>query len=157
MRRKLLNLKTFDIGVADDARPDDLDRVMGGAMSTGHLHVHLADGSAEGHVSVLFVHVNSIGTGEVTKHDAIVPDCARLLLEDFASGDDFTLNLANLMLSLHVVPELRPGEDGISLENTHSVELGIGVLLRSEGSSDDKELFQLKEKASEHIRVRNTA
>ena len=61
------------------------------------------------------------------------------------------------MLSLHVVPELRPGEDGISLENTHSVELGIGVLLRSEGSSDDKELFQLKEKASEHIRVRNTA
>ena len=143
MRRKLLNLKTFDVGVADDARPDDLDRVMGGAMSTGHLHVHLADGSAEGHVSVLFVHVNSIGTGEVTKHDAIVPDCARLLLEDFACGDDFTLNLANLMLSLHVIPELGASEHSVLLEHSHSVELRIGVLLGSKSSSHNKELSHL--------------
>ena len=106
MRRKLLTLNTLDIGVADDARPDDLDRVMGGAMSTGHLHVHLADGSAEGHVSVLLVHVDRVSTGKVTQNDAIVPDCARLLLEDFTGRDDFTLNLANLMLSFHVVPEL---------------------------------------------------
>ena len=143
MRRKLLTLKTLDIGVADDARPDDLDRVMGGAMSTGHLHVHLADGSAEGHVSVLFVHVNSIGTGEVTKHDAIVPDCARLLLEDFACGDDFTLNLANLMLSLHVIPELGASEHSVLLEHSHSVELRIGALLGSKSSSHNKELSHL--------------
>merc|ERR1719384_2236554 len=110
LRRKLLKLRTFDVVVGDDARSDDLDRVVGGTMSSGHLHVHLADGSAEGHVSVLLVHVNSIGTGEVTQNDAIVPDCARLLLKDFARGDDFTLNLANLMLSLHVIPELGASE-----------------------------------------------
>ena len=143
MRRKLLNLKTFDVGVADDARPDDLDRVMGGAMSTGHLHVHLADGSAEGHVSVLLVHVNSIGTGEVTKNDAIVPDCARLLLEDFACGDDFTLNLANLMLSLHVIPELGASENSVLLEHSHSVEFRIGGLLSSKSSSHNEELSHL--------------
>ena len=143
LRRKLLTLKTLDIGVADDARPDDLDRVMGGAMSTGHLHVHLADGSAEGHVSVLFVHVNSIGTGEVTKNDAIVPDCARLLLEDFACGDDFTLNLANLMLSLHVIPELGASENSVLLEHSHSVEFRIGGLLSSKSSSHNEELSHL--------------
>ena len=143
MRRKLLNLKAFDVGVADDARPDDLDRVMGGAMSTGHLHVHLADGSAEGHVSVLLVHVNSIGTGEVTKNDAIVPDCARLLLEDFACGDDFTLNLANLMLSLHVIPELGASENSVLLEHSHSVEFRIGGLLSSKSSSHNEELSHL--------------
>ena len=143
MRRKLLDLNTLDIGVANDARPDDLDRVMGGAMSTGHLHVHLADGSAEGHVSVLLVHVNSIGTSEVTQNNAIVPDCARLLLVDFASGDDFTLNLANLMLSLHVIPELGASNNSVLLEHSHSVELGIGVLLSCKSSSHNKELSHL--------------
>ena len=143
MRRKLLDLRSFDIGVFNDACSDDLNGVMGGAMSTGHLHVHLADGSAEGHVSVLLVHVNSIGTGEVTKNDAIVPDCARLLLEDFACGDDFTLNLANLMLSLHVIPELGASENSVLLEHSHSVELGIGVLLSCKSSSHNKELSHL--------------
>ena len=106
LRRKLLDLRSFDIGVFNDACSDDLNGVMGGAMSTGHLHVHLADGSAEGHVSVLLVHVDRVSTGKVTQNDAIVPDCARLLLEDFTGRDDFTLNLANLMLSFHVIPEL---------------------------------------------------
>ena len=143
MRRKLLNLSTFDAVVGDDARSDDLDRVVGGTMSTGHLHVHLADGSAEGHVSVLLVHVNSIGTGEVTQNNAIVPDCARLLLEDFACGDDFTLNLANLMLSLHVIPELGASDHSVLLEHSHSVELGIGVLRSCKSSSHNKELSHL--------------
>ena len=143
LRRKLLDLSTFDFGVVDDARSNDLNGVLGGAMSAGHLHVHLADSSAEGHVSVLLVHVNSIGTGEVTKDDAIVPDCARLLLEDLACGDDFTLNLADLMLSLHMIPELGASENSVSLEHSHSVELRVGVLLSSKSSSHNKELSHL--------------
>ena len=79
---------------------------MGSAMSTGHLHVHLGDGTAEGHVSVLLVHVDGISTGEVTEDDTVVADSASLLLKDLAGGDDFTLNLADLVLSLHVIPEL---------------------------------------------------
>mgnify|MGYP007086836995 FL=1 len=78
---------------------------MGSAMSTGHLHVHLGDGTAERHVSVLLVHVDGISTGEVTEDDTVVADSASLLLEDLAGGDDFTLNLADLVLSLHVIPE----------------------------------------------------
>merc|ERR1719384_3056970 len=127
LRRKLLNLRTFDVVVGDDARSDDLDRVVGGTMSSGHL----------------LVHVNSIGTGEVTQNDAIVPDCARLLLKDFARGDDFTLNLANLMLSLHVIPELGASDHSVFLEHSHSVELGVGVLRSCKSSSHNKELSHL--------------
>ena len=143
LRRKLLDLSTFDFGVVDDARSNDLNGVLGSAMSAGHLHVHLADGSAEGHVSVLLVHVNRVGTGEVTQNDAVVPDCAGLFLEDFARRDDFTLNLAHLMLSLHVIPELRASDDSVFLEHSHSVELGIGVLLSCKSSSHNKELSHL--------------
>lgn len=116
---------------------------MSGRMSSGHLHVHLGDGSAEGHVSVLLVHVNGTCAGEVTENNAVVFDGANLLLKDLTRGDDLTLNLANLVLSLHVVPELRPGKDGVSLEHTHSIELGVRNLLSCEGSSDDKELSHL--------------
>ena len=34
LRRKLLDLRAFDFRVVNDARSDDLDGVMGGAMST---------------------------------------------------------------------------------------------------------------------------
>jgi hypothetical protein len=84
LRRKLQNLGALDLRVVEDASSDDLDRVMGGTMSTGHLHVHLGDSSAEGNISVLLVHVDGISTGEVTENDAVVSDNASLLLEDLA-------------------------------------------------------------------------
>ena len=106
MRGELQDLCSLDLTVLQNARSDDLDRIGSGAMSTSHLHVHLRDSSAEADVSVLLVHVDGTGTGEITENNAIVSDRAGLLLKDFASRDDFTLNLANLVLSLHEVPEL---------------------------------------------------
>ena len=38
---------------------DDVDRLSSGAVSTGHLVVHLGDSSTEGVVSVLLVHVDN--------------------------------------------------------------------------------------------------
>ncbi len=143
LRGVLTDLFAADLRVVQNAGADDLDRVLSGAMATGHLHVHLGDGSAQGGVSVLLVHVNGTCAGQVTEDDAVVSDSASLLLKDFARGDDFTLNLANLVLSLHVVPELGPGEDGVPLEDTHSVEGRVWVLLGGEGTTHDVELSQL--------------
>ena len=112
-------------------------------MTTGHLHVHLGDSSAEGHVSVLLVHVNGTSTGEVTEDNTVVSDGTNLLLEDLAGGDDLALNLTDLVLSLHEVPELGSGENGVSGEHTHSVKRGIGGISRSEGSSDNEKLSQI--------------
>lgn len=57
--------------------------------------------------------------------------------------DDLTLYASDLVLPLHVVPELGPGEDGVTGENAHSEELGVSLFLSWEGSSDDVELSNL--------------
>jgi len=106
LRRKLQDLCSLDLRVLENASSDNLDRVSGGAMSAGHLHVHLRDGSTKGNISVLLVHVNGTSTGEVTENNTVVSDGTGLLLEDLAGGDDLTLNLTDLVLSLHEVPEL---------------------------------------------------
>ena len=143
MGRELQNLWTLDLTILQSACSDDLNRVSGGAMSTSHLHVHLRDSSAEGAISVLFVHVNGTSAGEVTKDNAVVSEDASLFLEDLGCVDDFTLNLANLMLSLHEIPELGSGEDLISGEHAHSVESRIGRSIGWESSSNNVELSQL--------------
>jgi len=83
------------------------------AVTTRHLQVHLGDSSAERRVSVLLVHVHSTSAGEVTENDTVVSDGSGLLLKNLAGGDDLTLNLSDLVLPLHMVPELGPGEHGV--------------------------------------------
>jgi len=140
---ELTDLSSADIGVLDGAGSDNLNRFRVGTMSSGHLHVHLGDGTAKGSVSVLLVHVDGTSTGQVSKNDSVVSDNASLLLEDFAGGDDLSLDLSNLVLSLHVIPELGSGEDGVRGEHTHSVKLGLGSLLRGVSSSDNVKLSDL--------------
>ena len=137
----LLSLHTT---VVQHARPDDLNRVLSSRVTASHLHVHLGNGTAEGDVSVLLVHVDGIGTGQVSQHDAVVTHGTGLLLENLAGRDDFTLDLADLVLALHVVPELGAGEDGVALEDAHAVQGRIGGLLSGQGSSHNVKLSQLQ-------------
>lgn len=53
---------------------DDVNRVSSGGVSTGHLGVHLGDGTAEGGGSVFLVHVDDIGSCLVFKDDSVVFD-----------------------------------------------------------------------------------
>ena len=48
------------------------------------------------------------------------------------------------MLSLHVVPELRLCEHWILSENSHSVELRVGVLISGESPADHVVLSDLE-------------
>ena len=112
-------------------------------MSSGHLQVHLGNGTVEGVVSVLLVHVDSTSSGQVSQENSVVSDASSLLLEDFTSGDDLTLDLSNLVLTLHVVPELGTSQDGITFENTHSVKCWVSVLLSGQGTAHDIELSNL--------------
>ena len=113
-------------------------------MAASHLHVQVGHSTAEGGVAVLLVHVDGIGTGEVLENDAVVLHAVGVLLEDLAGGDDFALNLSNLVLSLHVVPELGASQDGVTTKDTHSVELGGRVLLTGESSADNVKLSNLQ-------------
>ena len=58
--------------------------------------------------------------------------------------DNLALYASDLVLSLHVVPELGPGEDGVTGEETHSEELWVSLLFGWEGSADNVELSNLK-------------
>jgi len=149
---KLSSLLTTHLRVIEDRGSDDLDRVLGSAMTTGHFHVHLGDGTAEGDISVLLVHVNGTSAGQVAKNDTVVSDGTSLSLEDLRGGDDLTLDLTDLVLSLHVVPELGPGENGVSVEHSHAVELGLGVLGSGERTTHDIELSQLRQGTTKCIR-----
>ena len=90
---------------------------------------HLRYSASEGRVSVFLVHVDWVSSGEISEDDAVVLDDAGVLLVDLLHGDDLTLDLSHLVLSLHVVPELRLGQHWVGSENPHSVESGVRVLL----------------------------
>jgi hypothetical protein len=57
--------------------------------------------------------------------------------------EDFTDNLSDFIKSLEEVPELGFSSDGVVSENSHFVDLRVGVLLSRGGSSDDKVLVDV--------------
>ena len=126
---ELLGLLTSGIGVGNDGSLDDLDGLSSSGVTSTHLHVELGDGSAEGGVSEFLVHVDGSGTGIVSEEDTVVSHDSGSLLEDLGSGDDLTLDSSDLVLSLHVIPELGSSEDLVSAEDSDSVESGGGAVL----------------------------
>ena len=66
-----------------------------------------------------------------------------MLFVDLLNRDDLTLDLSDLVLSLHVVPELGLSKDWVGGEHSHSVEGGIGLLLSRKASANDEELSDL--------------
>ena len=115
---------------------------------------HLGDGTSEGGVSELLVHVDWVSSRQVSKNDAVVLKHASMLFVDLQNHvrraeaylrdiDDLTLDLSDLVLSLHVVPELALGKNCIWGEYSHSVESGIWVLLSGQCSSNNEEFLNL--------------
>ena len=132
---------------------DDVDGVTLSAVSTSHFTVHLGDGAAESNISVFLVHVDDTSSGKILKDDTVVFDGIGLSLEDLADGNDFTLALSNLVLSLHLVPEVRSSNDCVLGENPDSVAGWIGVRLAWKLSTGNPILFDLQfTKISQPIR-----
>jgi len=90
---------------------------------------HLGNSSSKSGVSVFLVHVDCFSSGQVSEYDAVILDNASMLLVDLLNGHDFTLDLSDFVLSLHVVPELGLSKDWVLGEDSHSVEGGVRVLL----------------------------
>lgn len=114
-------------------------------MATSQVDVKLAHSAAKGVRSEFLVHVDGISAGQVSEEDSEVLDAASVLLEDFRGGDDLALNSADLVLTLHEVPETGSSTDGVWSEHTHSVELWGGDSLSWESSADNVELSDLQQ------------
>lgn len=132
-----------ELGVLQHGGTDDLDGLSSAGVLTGEVNVELGDSVAKSVGSEFLVHVDGVGTGQVSEKDAVVLDVVGILLEDLAGGDDLTLDLADLVLTLHVVPELGPGEDLVACEHAHSEKLGVGHLISWQSSADDVKLSDL--------------
>jgi hypothetical protein len=139
---------TLEVLGIDNGGLDDLDGFPSGRMASGHLKVELRDGTAEGHVTVLLVHVDGAGSGVVSQEDAEVLHAAGLLLGDLGGGDDLSLYAADLVLTLHVVPELGTGKDFIPGENADAVEDGLWHTVARQLSADNIELTHLHTKTN---------
>jgi len=137
------NCLSLDIANFQHAGSDNLDGLSSGTVLTGKVDVKLRNGTGESVSAVLLVHVDGVSAGLVSENNAVVLDVIGILLEDLACGNDFTLDLADLVLALHVIPELGASENGIASEDAHSVKLGIGILFAWEGSADHVELSDL--------------
>jgi len=96
-------------------------------MTTAHLHVKLRDGTAKSHVTVLFIHVDCASSGIVAEENTKVLHVSGFLFVDLAGGDDLSLYAADLVLALHVIPELGTGENLIPRENADAVQSGLRV------------------------------
>jgi hypothetical protein len=121
----------------------DLDGLSSSTVLTREVDVKLGNGTAKSVCAVLLVHVDGVRAGLVSENNAVVLDVIGILLEDLACGNDFTLDLADLVLTLHVVPELGASENGVTSEDAHSEKLGVRILFAGESSADHVELSDL--------------
>jgi len=134
---ELSNLRTLELRVGELDGLDDMEALVSGGVTTGELSVHLGDGTAKGGGSVFLVHVHVISSSEVLENNTVVVDSVGVALEDLADGDDLTLALADLVLSLHLVPEAGTSEDGVLGEHSDSVAGRLSVVSAGSLSADD--------------------
>ena len=129
---------------------DNVDGITSGTVSTGHLAVHLGDSIAKGVCSVFLVHVDDIGSSSVLEDDTVVLDGRGLLLEDLADGDDLTLALSDLVLSLHLIPKVGSGKDNILGKDSDSIACWLWGGFTWKLSSDNPKLLDLYLKLINH-------
>lgn len=134
---ELSDLRTLELRVGELHGLDDVDALVSSRVTTGELSVHLGNSTAKGSASVLLVHVHIILSGEVLEDNTVVVDSVGVALEDLADGNDLTLALADLVLSLHLVPEAGTSEDGVLGEHSDSEAGGVGIAFARGLSADD--------------------
>jgi hypothetical protein len=130
--------------LVEDGGLDDGDGVVGSSVVTGHLSVQLADGSVEGDVSELLVHVVVGSSGLVPQHNAEGLDMVGSSLEDLVDGQDLALSSFCLELATEMVPEFGLGDDLVRSEQPDGVYLGIGLLLSGQFAAEHQVLSDLR-------------
>jgi hypothetical protein len=133
----LEGVASLDIGIGNNGSLDDLDIASHSSVSSSHIVVHLTDGTSEGGVSVLLVHIVLAASTSVSQPDGEVLYLHRVLVEDLGDIQDFTTGSLSLSEGLHIVPELRLSNNLVTSEDLHSENLRAWVL-HGWGSTTDQ-------------------
>lgn len=148
----LVGVVSSNLRILDGSGLDDLDVASHGSVSAGHIVVHLTDGTVEGDISVLLVHVVGAASASVAQPNSEVLDLGRVLLEDLGDIEDLATSSLSLGERLHVVPELGLGHNLVAGEDLHSINLRARVL--GSGSSTTNKLVEVHLRGNKYGRVR---
>ena len=121
-------------------------------MRSGHLLVALLHSAEERSVTVLLVHVVSAGAGVVAQLDAVVLHLLVLFVDlprsrptrYLVHGEDFPSSLLHLLQSVHEIPVAGLGSHRVRSEQSHSVNLRLGVRLGGESAANDLIVVNLR-------------
>jgi len=106
-------------------------------VATGHLGDHLGDGSVDSGISVLLVHIVSIGTRFITEPDTVVLDESGTLIVKLGHTKDLTTGALGAVDTFHKVPKLGSGDDRVLSEELHLEDFRDRDLRSGGGTSDD--------------------
>ncbi|GMR45481.1 hypothetical protein PMAYCL1PPCAC_15676, partial [Pristionchus mayeri] len=137
-----LDVDALGIGGLDGLDLEDVDAVSSGAVTSSHVTVSLNDGSGDGNITVLTVHVVVASAGIVLEPDSVVLDGSLVLLEDLSALEDLSVGLLQTTEHGDEVPEARLGDNRVGGEDLHLVDGSHGLLLGGELAPGDDVLVK---------------
>ena len=139
-------LVSLQLAVLHHSRLDDLDRTVASTVRSSHLLVALLHRAQKGHITVLLVHVVGSRARVVAQPNTEVLHL-RSRLVDLPSHSPSTTHLVHsqnlsgsvlhLLQSVHEVPVAGLGSHRVGSEQSHSVDLRLGVRLGGESAAND--------------------
>jgi hypothetical protein len=145
---------TLEVLGTNSCCSDDLNGTRTSAVATSHLVIQLGDGTSQGNIPELSVHIVSTTSRGVTKPDSVILDNARILLNNFDNIQDLTSSLLHLVKLMKVIPKFGLGDDLVGGEDDHPVGFRVGVI--NGGSLAADHLILAHESSNSHSEVTKT-
>lgn len=141
-------LVSLQILISNHSRLDDLDRTIASTVRSSHLLVALLHSAQQSRVTVLLVHVVSARTRVVAQPDTEVLHLRSSLVDlqtsphtqplaHLVHSKDLTRSLLHLLQSVHEVPVAGLGSHRVRSEQSHSVDLRLGIGLRRKSATNN--------------------
>jgi len=139
-------LVSLQVLVVHHSRLDDLDRTVTSTVRSSHLLVALLHGAQKGHITVLLVHVVGSRARVVTQPNTEVLHLRSRLVDlplthaphtHLVHSQNLSGSVLHLLQSVHEVPVAGLGSHSVGSEQSHSVDLGLGIVLRRKSTTNN--------------------
>ena len=145
-------LVSLQVLVVHHSRLDDLDRTVTSTVRSSHLLVALLHGAQKGHITVLLVHVVGSRARVVTQPNTEVLHLRSRLVDlplthaphtHLVHSQNLSGSVLHLLQSVHEVPVAGLGSHRVRGEQSHSVDLRLGVRLSGQSAANDLVVMNL--------------
>ena len=130
-------------GLLENGGSNDVDGAWVGSVVSAHFLVKLRNGSVQGDVSELLVHVMESGSGLHAQHDSVGFHVSGVLLVDVVDSENLSVGSLQFVQSSHLKPETGLGDDLILSENSHRKDLGLRLLFGGQSSAENQKLLNI--------------